>query len=71
LSNTSSLPEVGGDAALYFDPLDTDSLSTSLSTVLNSKAVRDNLIEKGLKRQQLFSWDKTFTQTTEFYKSLL
>jgi glycosyltransferase involved in cell wall biosynthesis len=71
LSNTSSLPEVGGDAALYFDPLDADSLRTSLSAVLNSKEVRDNLVEKGFKRQQLFSWDKTYTQTIEFYKSLL
>lgn len=71
LSNTSSLPEVGGDAALYFDPLDADSLRTSLSTVLNNKDVRNNLVEKGLIRQQLFSWNKMYTQTIEFYKSLL
>jgi len=52
-SNTSSLPEVGGDAALYFEPTNTDSI---LSALRQLPAKRDELVEKGLKRAAGYTW---------------
>jgi glycosyltransferase involved in cell wall biosynthesis len=58
-SNTSSLPEVCGAAALYVDPLSVDSISAALKTIDNNGALRQELIEKGYLQAQQFSWQKT------------
>ena len=71
LSNGGSLPEVGGDAALYFDPQNADEIEQSLKKILNNKTLRDDLIQKGTQRLQKFSWENTYNQTINFYKSLL
>lgn len=55
-SNTSSLPEIAGDAALLVDPLDADSLASSIHRVLSEKELREDLIARGLQRAKLFSW---------------
>ena len=56
-SNTSSLPEVVGDAALTVDPTDVEGLSHSLGRVLEDETLRAEMIAKGLVRASLFSWD--------------
>ncbi len=70
-SNTSSLPEVGGDAALYFDPHNTDDITEKISQVLNNQTLKKELIEKGNKRYQKFSWEKLAQQTLEIYQKCL
>jgi glycosyltransferase involved in cell wall biosynthesis len=56
-SNTSSMPEVGGDAALYANPNDVDDLAKQMMLIYKDEKLRNNLIEKGLIRAKQFSWD--------------
>jgi glycosyltransferase involved in cell wall biosynthesis len=58
VSNSSSMPEVCGSAALYFDPLQKDSLKTSIQALLDNQLMRQNLIKKGIERSKDFSWNK-------------
>ena len=67
VSNTSSLPEVVGDAALLIDPHDVDGLTVALWRVLTEKELRKDLTCKGLKRAKKFSWKQTAEQTLEVY----
>lgn len=69
-SLSSSLPEVGGDAVLYFNAGDADGLLKSAEDILYEPALRDDLIKKGLARANEFSWDRTFEQTKSLYRSL-
>jgi glycosyltransferase involved in cell wall biosynthesis len=64
-SNTSSLPEVGGDAVAYVDPLDTQDIASTLERVLGDPDERRRLSEAGRERAQKFSWDVTARQTYE------
>lgn len=57
--NLTALPEIGGDAALYCDPLDTQSIENGLKTILTDELLRKSLIEKGLVHAQKFNWDNT------------
>ena len=57
-SRTTSMPEVGGDAALYIDPSSPDDIAHAIKQ-LEDAEVRDGLIEKGRVQRQKFSWDKT------------
>jgi glycosyltransferase involved in cell wall biosynthesis len=58
-SRTTSLPEVGGDAALYVEPTDIDDLRAGMQNLITSDALRRQLTERGLQRVQQFTWDKT------------
>lgn len=71
LANTSCFPEIAQDAAIYFDPYQSDDLAMALINVLESTDLRQNLIEKGNERVKDFSWDKCANQHLEVYKSLL
>ena len=62
-SNTSSLPEVGGDAALYFNPLDVDQLAHHMNTITLNQSVNEDLISKGFLQVKKFSWDKAALET--------
>lgn len=64
-SNTSSLPEVAGDAALLFDPQDPVSIAESLSRLTRDQDLRGRLITKGLSRCRRFSWEATASRTLE------
>jgi len=66
-SNTASLPEVGGDAVVYFDPQDIDNMANKISKVLENVDLRDQLIESGKKRYKKYSWEKLANQTLEVY----
>jgi len=55
-SNTSSLPEVAGDAALLVDPLDTAGLTAAIQRILTDHTLRANLIQRGFANLKRFSW---------------
>ncbi len=71
LSNTSSLPEVGSDAALYFNPLIESSIETAVSRIINEPELRTTLINKGYERIKEFSWEKTAKKTFQLYNEVL
>lgn len=56
-SNTSSLPEVAGEAALLFDPLDVEAIAHALETLVSDEGMRARLIEAGRRNLARFSWD--------------
>ncbi len=66
-SNTSSLPEVTGEAGIMVNPYDTDSLAQAIRQVLTDDKLRSSMIKKGLKQSKKFSWEKTARQTQEVY----
>jgi glycosyltransferase involved in cell wall biosynthesis len=58
-SNCTSMPEIAGDAALLCDPFSFQSISDAMFKIYSDEACRKSLIEKGLNRQQNFTWQKT------------
>jgi glycosyltransferase involved in cell wall biosynthesis len=70
-SHTSSLPEVAGDAAIYFDPSESGSLQEALETTLFDKILLEGLKKRGLERQAMFSWDRCAQETLDVYNTLL
>jgi glycosyltransferase involved in cell wall biosynthesis len=69
-SNTSSLPEVTGDAALLVDPLDVDALTEALRRVLNDPALAADLRGRGLVQAARFSWARAAEETLVVYRRL-
>jgi glycosyltransferase involved in cell wall biosynthesis len=70
-SNTTSLPEVGGEAALYFDPKDVDAGARQILLLLDKAGnFRNDLIKKGLKRAQEFTWELHFQKLTAIYQEI-
>lgn len=67
-SNTSSLPEVVGDAGLTVDPHDPDALGAALLRLLNDQDLRAELRERGLRQAQRFSWRETAERTLGAYR---
>src|SRR3990172_6749719 len=70
-SNTSCLPEIGGEAALYFDPDDSRDIADKLAKLLGNKKFRQGLVKKGLARAKEFSWEKMARETLKVYESVL
>lgn len=62
-SNAASLPEVGGDACLYFNPKEPHELTQKIREVIDNPSLQKKLVEKGLKRVALFSWEKSAQET--------
>ncbi|MBT8196487.1 MAG: glycosyltransferase family 4 protein [Bacteroidia bacterium] len=58
-SNVSSMPEVALDAAMLVDPNKPDEIANAMSEIISNSTLRNELIEKGLKRSEFFSWDKS------------
>jgi len=69
-SNTSSLPEVLGDAAILVDPYDVQQLARAMRDVLFSGDLRREMAAKGLKRARQFSWAETARKTLEIYQEV-
>ena len=67
-SCSSSLPEVAGEAAVSFDPLDTQALAKCLSRVLTDHTLRQSLGEAGIQQAGRFSWDATAASTMKIYR---
>lgn len=70
-SNTSSLPEVVGDAALCVDPYSVDELAEALRLALHDETLRRTLIDKGYRRARQFTWQSAAHQLRELYTKLL
>ncbi len=66
-SDRTSMPEVLGDAALYFDPTDADDLARKMDMVTGNAAIREQLIAAGRERVARFSWEETARRTLEAY----
>ena len=58
-SGTSSIPEVGGEAVGYFDPLDIDAIDSAMTRVLTDRRLHASMASAGLERAAGFSWDET------------
>jgi len=67
-SDKSSLPEVGGNAALYFDPNNINQLVSQINNLKKHEDLRNTLIANGKERIKLFSWQKCATETLELLK---
>lgn len=71
LSRTSSLPEVGGDAALYFDPDNVEDIRRALEEFLATPALRESMRALGRERVRDFSWRKTAERTLDVYRRVI
>ena len=69
-SKTGCSPEVAGGAALLIDPYHPDEIAESIRRVLTERALREQLIRKGLQRVQQFSWENTARATLALFESL-
>ncbi|MBN2854136.1 glycosyltransferase family 4 protein [Patescibacteria group bacterium] len=70
-SNVSSLPEIVADSALMIDPNRAEEIAEAIRIILKDDKYRENLIIKGLKRVELFSWEKTADQYLAYFQELL
>ena len=70
-SNTSSIPEVVGDAGIFFNPNDISSIQTALEDTLYNGELLEVLKVRGLLRKSLFSWRKCVDETVALYQSIL
>jgi glycosyltransferase involved in cell wall biosynthesis len=71
VANTSSIPEVVGDAGLLFEPKETEDLTDIMLYLLDHPAERDHYIARGFERAKKFSWDETAAQTMAVYQSVI
>jgi glycosyltransferase involved in cell wall biosynthesis len=69
--NLTALPEIGGDAVWYCNPLDEDDIAKELHFILNSPEKRADLVQKGLERAKLFSWDKTAEEVWKSFERMM
>ena len=69
-SNTSSMPEVAGDAAHLINPNKTEEITSGIIKILSDKNFKDELIQKGLKRYKSFTWGFMARQVLDLYKQL-
>ena len=70
-SNITSMPEIAGDAALYFDPENPEEIAKTIVFFYQNPSVWQSLVEKGQQRLSLFSWQKTGEETVALYKDIL
>ena len=67
-SNTTSMPEVGGDAVLYVEPENVKQIASAMEKIASDSDLRSELIEKGFNQTMNFSWDKTASLLWESIK---
>jgi glycosyltransferase involved in cell wall biosynthesis len=70
-SRTSSLPEVGGDAALYVDPFDVADIAAKATQAVEDQALRRDLIERGRARARQFTWRRAAEAVLRVYEEVL
>jgi glycosyltransferase involved in cell wall biosynthesis len=70
-SDVSSIPEIGGEAALYVDPLDVEGMSEAIRRVLSDAWLRNQLRARGLAQAAQFSWERAAAQTAAVYEAVL
>jgi glycosyltransferase involved in cell wall biosynthesis len=69
-SNSASLPEIAGDAAIFFDPTRPDEMATAIRRVLEDKALRVTMRAKGIGQAATFTWQNTAERMLELYEKL-
>lgn len=69
-SNTSSVPEVVGQAGLYFNPTSVDDLTFHLDKILREDMLRKDLIQRGYEQENKFSWDRCAKETLKLYSQI-
>lgn len=69
-SQVSSIPEVGGNAVEYFNPYDYELLLESIKKVLYKHDYKEKLIDLGMQRSKIFSWNKCAKETLEVYNEI-
>jgi glycosyltransferase involved in cell wall biosynthesis len=67
-STAGPLPEIAGDAARYFDPLDVADMTLALWDLLRSDRLREELASAGRERARSFTWERTARETVESYE---
>ena len=70
-STAGSLPEVGGDGAIYFDPASVEATADTIRRCLADATLRSQLILKGRENLARFSWEKTARQTLSVYQDVI
>jgi glycosyltransferase involved in cell wall biosynthesis len=70
-SNTSSLPEVAGDAALLINPNEPMQLAEAILKLISDSQLRQTFIDKGKERAKTFSWERTAIETLKAYRSII
>ncbi len=70
-ADSSCLPEIYGEAALYFNPLDYRDMAAKIKKVINNQSIRDRLTQSGYKQVAKYSWQKMAQQTLEVYARCL
>jgi glycosyltransferase involved in cell wall biosynthesis len=70
-ANTSSIPEVASDAALLVEARDTKGIAGTMAQVLSDTKLASEMVQKGLKRNALFSWEKCARETLMIYNRVL
>ncbi len=71
VSKVASLPEVCGDAAYYVDPYNIECIAEGIHKVIADEPLRQSLIEKGLERAKLFSWEKSAQEHIKVFEEVL
>jgi glycosyltransferase involved in cell wall biosynthesis len=67
-ANNSSLPEVAGEAALYFEPKNHSELAKQIKKILDDPELKKDLIERGITQAQKFSWERCAKETLDYLK---
>lgn len=67
-SNVSALPEVGGDAAVYFDPLDEADIARAVLAILEQPGLAERLVQAGRRRAATLTWERTAHDTLDSYE---
>ena len=67
-SNSSCLPEIYGEAALYFNPSDVNDMAEKISMVVHDKARREALVKNGFEQVKKYSWEKMVKETLKIYQ---
>ena len=70
-SNSTSIPEIGGSAALLVDPMQEEDIFKAMLTLSSNQTHRETLREKALQQAKNFSWERAARDTLELYRNLI
>jgi glycosyltransferase involved in cell wall biosynthesis len=70
-SNAGPIPEVVGDAGVYFDPNNAEELRTALERVVTTEGLQADLRARGYRRIAVFTWDKCAAETAQIYREIM
>ncbi len=65
VARAASLPEVCGDAALYFDPLSVEEMANRMLEIVSCSGLRNRMVSAGIERSRQFSWESCGARTAE------